>query len=183
MAQGKVKWYNSQKGYGFIAPDDGGKDVFVHATALEAAGIPAIRLEAEMRLRPEDNGVDTIVKDSPRGFAGIPIDAPELRDADPLELPRTVERLRALGYVVDVLPVYSTVQAAPDPGQLERVRAQAAPPRAAPARPWPPPAPPRRHPSSRCAAGPRQGRRPRGSPAPWDRYGESPRPALRSSTR
>lgn len=39
MAQGKVKWYNPQKGFGFIAPDDGGKDVFVHATALEAAGI------------------------------------------------------------------------------------------------------------------------------------------------
>jgi len=39
MATGKVKWYNSQKGYGFIAPDEGGKDVFVHATALEAAGI------------------------------------------------------------------------------------------------------------------------------------------------
>ncbi len=39
MATGKVKWYNAQKGYGFIAPDDGGKDVFVHATALEAAGL------------------------------------------------------------------------------------------------------------------------------------------------
>jgi CspA family cold shock protein len=39
MAAGTVKWYNSQKGYGFIAPSDGGKDVFVHATALEAAGI------------------------------------------------------------------------------------------------------------------------------------------------
>ena len=39
MATGTVKWYNPQKGFGFIAPDDGGKDVFVHATALEAAGI------------------------------------------------------------------------------------------------------------------------------------------------
>ena len=39
MAIGTVKWYNPQKGFGFIAPDDGGKDVFVHATALEAAGI------------------------------------------------------------------------------------------------------------------------------------------------
>jgi len=39
MMTGTVKFYNSQKGYGFIAPDGGGKDVFVHATALERAGI------------------------------------------------------------------------------------------------------------------------------------------------
>ena len=39
MATGTVKFYNDQKGYGFIAPDDGSKDVFVHATALERAGI------------------------------------------------------------------------------------------------------------------------------------------------
>jgi len=39
MATGTVKFYNTQKGYGFIVPDDGSKDVFVHATALERAGI------------------------------------------------------------------------------------------------------------------------------------------------
>jgi CspA family cold shock protein len=42
MANGKVKWYNSQKGYGFIQPDSGDRDVFVHATALEAAGMNSL---------------------------------------------------------------------------------------------------------------------------------------------
>ncbi len=43
MDTGTVKWYNDQKGYGFIQPDNGGKDVFVHATALERAGLRGLR--------------------------------------------------------------------------------------------------------------------------------------------
>ena len=38
MAKGKVKWFNPGKGYGFIEPDDGSADVFVHKTAVESAG-------------------------------------------------------------------------------------------------------------------------------------------------
>jgi CspA family cold shock protein len=42
MARGTVKWFNSQKGYGFIAPQNGGKDVFVHISAVERAGLSGL---------------------------------------------------------------------------------------------------------------------------------------------
>lgn len=42
MATGTVKWFNPQKGFGFIQPQDGGKDVFVHITAVQAAGLTGL---------------------------------------------------------------------------------------------------------------------------------------------
>ena len=43
MATGTVKWFNAQKGYGFLQPEDGSKDVFVHISAVERAGLAGLR--------------------------------------------------------------------------------------------------------------------------------------------
>ena len=43
MPAGKVKWFNNVKGYGFIEPEEGGKDVFVHITAVQAAGLASLQ--------------------------------------------------------------------------------------------------------------------------------------------
>jgi len=52
MATGTVKWFNTTKGFGFIAPEDGGNDVFVHISAVEAAGMTGLaddqKIEYEM---------------------------------------------------------------------------------------------------------------------------------------
>lgn len=53
MPTGTVKWFNTTKGYGFIAPEDGGKDVFVHISAVERAGLTGLadnqKVEFELR--------------------------------------------------------------------------------------------------------------------------------------
>jgi CspA family cold shock protein len=55
MTSGTVKFYNYQKGFGFITPDDGGKDVFVHATALERAGMNALNEGQKVRYDAEED--------------------------------------------------------------------------------------------------------------------------------
>lgn len=55
MAQGKVKWFNPTKGFGFIQPDEGGEDVFVHITALERAGLRDLNDNQRVSFDLEDN--------------------------------------------------------------------------------------------------------------------------------
>ena len=53
MATGTVKWFNATKGYGFIQPDGGGKDVFVHISALEKAGYASLAEGAKVSFEPQ----------------------------------------------------------------------------------------------------------------------------------
>lgn len=63
MATGTVKWFNETKGYGFIAPDDGGNDVFVHITAVQASGLQGLadNQKIEYELETGRNGKEAAV--------------------------------------------------------------------------------------------------------------------------
>lgn len=58
MTTGTVKWFNAQKGFGFIEPDDGSKDAFVHISAVERAGLDGLAegQKVEYDLQPGSNG-------------------------------------------------------------------------------------------------------------------------------
>ena len=54
MSQGTVKWFNTQKGYGFIDPDDSGNDVFVHITAVQNSGLNGLNEGQKVTYEPEE---------------------------------------------------------------------------------------------------------------------------------
>ena len=58
MTTGTVKWFNSFKGFGFITPDEGGSDAFVHISAVERAGLPTLQegQRVDYELQPGKNG-------------------------------------------------------------------------------------------------------------------------------
>ena len=66
MATGTVKFFNTTKGFGFIAPEDGGKDVFVHVSAVEAAGLRSLN---------EGQKVSFDIQPDPRGSKAVNLSA------------------------------------------------------------------------------------------------------------
>jgi len=55
MANGTVKWFNATKGFGFIQPDEGGNDVFVHISAVEAAGLSGLKDNQKISFELEED--------------------------------------------------------------------------------------------------------------------------------
>jgi len=55
MAQGTVKWFNDEKGFGFISPDDGSKDLFVHQSAIQSEGFRSLEEGAKVSYEAEDS--------------------------------------------------------------------------------------------------------------------------------
>jgi cold shock protein len=66
MAQGTVKWFNGEKGFGFIAPDDGGKDVFVHYSEVQGSGF---------RTLEENQRVQFDIEQGPKGPQAVGVTA------------------------------------------------------------------------------------------------------------
>lgn len=67
MATGTVKWFNEAKGFGFITPDEGGKDVFVHFSAIQADGFRSLA---------EGQAVSYEVEDGPKGPQAVNVTTP-----------------------------------------------------------------------------------------------------------
>ena len=66
MMQGTVKWFNSDKGFGFIAPENGGKDVFVHHTAIQGSGYKSLnegdRVQFDVTAGPKGDQATNVTK-------------------------------------------------------------------------------------------------------------------------
>ena len=112
MSNGTVKWFNAQKGYGFIQPDGGGKDVFVHISAVERAGLRELRegqkvafevvVDRKTGKSAAENSEDRLMPTArPLRRSRVPVRAPSLKGGAAAAircyqvcLPRRVMRIR-----------------------------------------------------------------------------------------